>query len=248
MKVSFYPAVVSSPTFEKSPKQYSLSRELLLKLIAQKKTNREMAKELGYSETYISIRMREEGVCGMNHSTKRFAKHEELILPLLNRGAGLKEIQEKTGLAINTIRGWIAKKFGKTIVAVKHDLMLGKSPEEIEQRVRVSTSPTAYAKQVAEEIRILLEQGYSKQEIAKIKGCSVASVFAYVKQFNLLMSRKEKTLLVSKQIIDRLLAGATKEEVAVELNVSRPRIDSAVRQYGLQEVIHKMVIERHSKK
>ena len=62
------------------------------------------------------------------------------------------------------------------------------------------------------------------------------------------MSRKEKTLLVSKQIIDRLLAGATKEEVAVELNVSRPRIDSAVRQYGLQDVIHKMVIERHSKK
>lgn len=244
MFVSFIPAMQSNFSFQ-GKKRSSVTKEVLESLLAQNKSNKEMAEILKVSKPFISNKMFEYGLRLPRTENKELSK----IPSLLEQKCTLHEICSITGCGINTVRAWIEKHYGNSVVIVKQFLRTGKPLDEIPVKtVKRNSIPTEHAMRVAAEIKFFLEKGLRMKDVAEKCGLSITSVHRYIKWFNLTLTKKERMEIRSELIKKRLLAGIPKQQIQEDLKVSRTTIDRLILREGLKDKIHQMVLEQNKQK
>ena len=244
MFVSPVPAVQCNISFH-AKKNLPVTKEILESLLAQNKSNKEIAEILKVSKPFISNKMFEYGLRLPRTENKELLK----IPSLLEQNCSLHEICKITGCGINTVRAWIEKYYGNSVIVVRQFLRAGKPLDEIPVKtVRHNSIPTERAMKAAAEIKFFLEKGLSMKEVAEKCGRSIASVHDYIKRFNLTLTKKERMEIRSELIIKRLLAGVPKKQIQEDLNVSRTTIDRLILREGLKDKIHQMVMEQNRQK
>ena len=196
---------ITSELGEQKIKIEMISKEDILKLLAEKKTRSEISKILGISEgTYTKLLNKFNIETTQKAAIKRSKKiSKEEIVSRLDAGVPIMKICEELNISWSTFKKLITE-YGiqtKQMKSQKHNITITR-----------------------EQLVSLLEQGLSRTEICERLGINLKTYNSKLNEFGIkskLAIDKERVASITKEQLENLMqSGKTVNEICTELNIS----------------------------